>query len=64
MYRSELRSLNVSIVAALGKTTDPETKAHLDASRDEIARILDPKFAPAAASAAGAAAGGRGGPRQ
>jgi hypothetical protein len=60
MYRSELKALSASITAALAKTTDHETKAHLEASRDEIAKILDPKFLPAAPAAA-AAGGGRGG---
>ncbi len=60
LYRAELRALSTSIAAALPKTADHDTKAHLEAARDEIARILDPKFAPAAA-AAGAAGGGRGG---
>jgi len=60
MYRSELRALNASIGAALAKATDHETKAHLEASRDEITKILDPKFMPAA-PAAGGALGGRGG---
>jgi hypothetical protein len=61
MYRAELRTLAASIAAALAKTTDHETKAHLEASRDEIAKILDPKFLPAAPAAAAAAGGGRGG---
>jgi hypothetical protein len=61
MYRAELRTLSASITAALAKTTDHETKAHLEASRDEIAKILDPKFLPAAPAAAPAAGGGRGG---
>jgi hypothetical protein len=60
MYRAELKALNASITAALAKTTDHETKAHLEASRDEIAKILDPKFLPAA-PAATPAGGGRGG---
>jgi hypothetical protein len=60
MYRAELRALSATLTAALAKTTDPETKAHLDASKDEIARILDPKFAPPAPAAA-TPAGGRGG---
>ena len=58
MYRAELHTLNAAIQAALAKTTDHETKAHLEASRDEIAKILDPKFLPPAPAAA---AGGRGG---
>jgi hypothetical protein len=46
-YRAELRSLNASVTAALAKTGDRETKAHLEGVRDQIARILDPKFAAA-----------------
>ncbi len=63
MYRAELRSLSTAITAAIAKTTDHETKAHLEASKDEIAKILDPKFAPAT-PAAGAVMGGRGGIRR
>ena len=44
-YRAELRSLNTSVAAALAKTTDRETKAHLEGVRDQIVKILDPKFA-------------------
>jgi hypothetical protein len=61
MYRAELSTLRGAITAALAKTTDHETKAHLEASRDEIDKILDPKFLPTAPAAAAAAAGGRGG---
>ncbi|HEV8144993.1 MAG TPA: zinc-dependent metalloprotease [Bryobacteraceae bacterium] len=60
MYRAELRALSATLTAALSKTTDPETKAHLDASKDEIARILDPRFAPAVPAAA-TPVGARGG---
>jgi hypothetical protein len=61
MYRTELRALAASISAAMAKTTDHETKAHLEASRDEISKILDPKFAPPAPAAAATPFGGRGG---
>jgi hypothetical protein len=44
-YRAELRALNLSIGAALAKARDRETRAHLEGARDQIARILDPKFA-------------------
>jgi Met-zincin/Domain of unknown function (DUF5117)/Domain of unknown function (DUF5118) len=59
MYRAELHSLKNAITAALPKASDPETKAHLEAARDEIDKILDPKFLPPAPAAP--AAGGRGG---
>ena len=62
-YRAELRVLNASITAALAKATDHDTKAHLEGAKDQIAKILDPKFLPPAPAAA-AAAGGRGGIRQ
>ena len=60
MYRAELRALAASINAAMAKTADHETRAHLEASRDEIAKILDPKFAPAGGSGGGGIRG-RGG---
>jgi hypothetical protein len=58
-YRAELHALNTSISAALAKANDHDTKAHLEGAKDQIARILDPKFLPAAPAAA--AGGGRGG---
>ncbi len=54
MYRADLLTLNANIAAALARTTDRETRAHLDAAHDRIAKILDPKFAPAASSSSGA----------
>ena len=60
MYRAELRALSASITAALAKTADHETKAHLEGMKDEIAKILDPKFLPPTPAAA-TAGGGRGG---
>jgi hypothetical protein len=59
MYRAELRALAASITAAMARTADHETKAHLEASRDEIGKILDPKFAPAAPTGAVTMLGGR-----
>ncbi|HYL76003.1 MAG TPA: zinc-dependent metalloprotease [Bryobacteraceae bacterium] len=50
-YRAELKSLSAAIGAALPKTSDRETKAHLEGARDQIAKILDPKFAPPANNA-------------
>ena len=64
MYRVELRSLSAAIAGALAKTTDHETRAHLEASRDEISKILDPKFLPPAPAAGAGAGGGRGGVRR
>jgi hypothetical protein len=58
LYRVELRTLSASITAALARTTDHETKAHLEAAKDEIAKILDPPQTTRAATGGG---GGRGG---
>ena len=38
---------------ALARTTARETKAHLQAARDQIARILDPKFAAGSGTSTG-----------
>ena len=54
LYRAELKTLSAAIGAALAKAQDRETKAHLEAARDEIAKILDPRFAPPANSNANA----------
>jgi hypothetical protein len=59
-YRAELRALTASISTAIGKATDHDTKAHLEGAKDQIAKILDPKFLPLAPAAA-PTAGGRGG---
>jgi hypothetical protein len=63
LYRAELRALSASITLALGKTTDHETKAHLEAARDEIVRILDPLPTVRPPATPAAAEGGRGGPQ-
>ncbi len=61
-HRAELRALNASIAVALAKTADKETRAHLDGARDQIAKILDPKFVqpPAAGQNNGPTAGAEG----
>jgi hypothetical protein len=59
-YRAELRALTASVSTAIAKATDHDTKAHLEGARDQIAKILDPKFLPPAPVAAAAATGGRG----
>jgi Met-zincin/Domain of unknown function (DUF5117)/Domain of unknown function (DUF5118) len=58
-YRGELRSLNTAINAAIPKSANRETRLHLEDSRDDIMRILDPKFVRPAPAAG--ARGGRGG---
>jgi hypothetical protein len=45
-----LRALNASIGQAVSKAKDPATRAHLEGARDQIARILDPKFSPVGAA--------------
>ncbi|HWZ42396.1 MAG TPA: zinc-dependent metalloprotease [Candidatus Saccharimonadales bacterium] len=45
LYRAELRSLNTALGAAIAKAADKSTRAHLEGARDQIAKILDPKFA-------------------
>jgi hypothetical protein len=58
-YRAELHALSASITTAIAKATDHDTKAHLEGAKDQIAKILDPKFLPPAPAAA--AGPGRGG---
>jgi hypothetical protein len=50
LYRAELRALNTSLGAALAKTADRATRAHIEAARDQIGKILDPKFAASGAA--------------
>ena len=61
-YRAELHTLTASINAAIAKATDHDTRAHLEGAKDQIAKILDPKFLPPAPAAA-TNGGGRGGAR-
>ncbi|HEV2837580.1 MAG TPA: zinc-dependent metalloprotease [Pyrinomonadaceae bacterium] len=49
LIKAELRDLNNSIGAAMPRATDRATRAHLADTRDQIAKALDPKFAPPAA---------------
>ncbi len=46
--------------AALPRSADRETRLHLEDVKDQIAKALDPKFAPPTAGAS-PVAGGRGG---
>lgn len=45
MYRAELASLKASLNAAVAKTQDRTTRAHMEGAIDQIGKILDPKFA-------------------
>jgi len=54
--RGELKSLNAELAKALPRATDRAVRMHLEDARDQIARILDPKFAAPAPAAAGAGA--------
>jgi len=53
-HRADLGALKASLAGALAKAKDKTTRAHIEGSIDQIAKILDPKFAPAASSAASA----------
>jgi hypothetical protein len=55
MYRSELHALSNAATAGAAKAGDRATKAHLEAVKDQIARILDPKFAAPAGGGGGGA---------
>ena len=57
-YRGELRALSASIIAAIPKAANRPTRLHLEDSRDQIAKILDPKFAPSTPAPQGARGGG------
>jgi hypothetical protein len=46
--RGELRTLSADVTRAMARTTDRATRMHLEDVKDQIAKILDPKFAAAA----------------
>ena len=52
-YRAELRTLRSRVMGALAHAPGRETQAHLEGVRDQIERILDPKFNAAGGGAAG-----------
>jgi hypothetical protein len=60
LLRSELRALSADASRAMALASDRATRAHLEDVRDQIAKILDPKFAPPAPAAAAAAGFPRG----
>jgi hypothetical protein len=51
LIKLELRDLSNTIGAASARATDRQTRAHLADARDQIAKALDPRFAPPAAPA-------------
>lgn len=59
LIKAELRDLSVAIGSALQRAGDRATRAHLADARDQIAKALDPKFAPPAAPAGAASPFGR-----
>ena len=42
--RGDLTTLKATIIAALARTPDRATQFHLEDARDQITKILDPKF--------------------
>jgi len=48
LIKAEFRDLSAAIATAMPRATDRETRAHLADARDNIAKALDPKFAPPA----------------
>ena len=48
LIKQELRDLSASIATATPRASDRQTRAHLADARDQIAKALDPKFAPPA----------------
>ena len=53
LARAELQTLSQEIAAAMAKSADRVTRAHLADARDQIAKALDPKFAPQAPATTG-----------
>ena len=46
LIRAELKDLNTALGLAAVRAQDRATRAHLADARDQIAKALDPKFAP------------------
>jgi hypothetical protein len=51
-FRGELKALDVDLRTAMARTTDRETRLHIDDVRMQIARALDPAVQESAAAAA------------
>ena len=54
LVRAELRAVDAAARRALLKASDRATRVHLEDIRDQIAKLLDPKFIPPPAAAPGA----------
>jgi hypothetical protein len=54
-YRGELKALSASVTGAIPRATDRATRLHLEDIKDQIAKVLDPKIAPASGAATGTA---------
>ena len=50
-YRAELKTISAMAGAAYARSKDKATRAHLDAVRDQISKILNPNFGGVGASA-------------
>ena len=61
IYRGDLEALSGEVGAAIAKAKDSQTRAHLEAVKDNIAKALDPKVPFSPATPPPAAGGGRGG---
>jgi len=59
LIRSELRILSADVTKAMATVTDRASRAHLEDVKDQIARILDPKFVAPAPAADSRQGGGR-----
>lgn len=60
LIRGELRALSADVTRALARATDRTSRLHLEDVRDQIAKVLDPKFAAPAPAATTTLPFGRG----
>ena len=47
LFRNELKTIAADAAVAVTRTADVETRAHWEDVRDQVSKILDPKYAPA-----------------
>ncbi len=60
LVRAELKTLNSDVTRAMAFVTDRASRAHLDDVKDQIGKILDPKFIPPAPASGATMTGRRG----